>query len=45
MSPFLHAVNIGTLALWLSAVGFGVVGVVTPGWRSPTPAPRRWNPG
>lgn len=30
MSPFLYAVNIGTLAAWLSVAGFGTVGIVVP---------------
>ncbi len=30
MSPFLYAINIGTLAAWLSVAGFGTVGIVVP---------------
>jgi len=30
MSPFLYALNIGTLATWLSVAGFGTVGIVVP---------------
>lgn len=30
MSPFLHALNIITLATWLSVAGFGTVGIVVP---------------
>jgi periplasmic protein TonB len=31
MSPFLHALNVGTLATWLSVAGFGVIGIAMPG--------------
>jgi protein TonB len=31
-----HSLNIGTLATWLSVVGFGVVGVIVPQWH-PSP--------
>lgn len=30
MSPFLYAINIGTLATWLSVAGFGTIGIVVP---------------
>ncbi|MEO5716602.1 MAG: TonB family protein [Luteolibacter sp.] len=30
MSPFLYALNIGTLATWLSVAGFGTIGIVIP---------------
>lgn len=30
MNPLLHAINIGTFAVWLSVGGFGTVGVVVP---------------
>lgn len=30
MSPFFYAINIGTLATWLSVAGFGTVGIVIP---------------
>lgn len=30
MTPFLYAINIGTLATWLSVAGFGTVGIVVP---------------
>lgn len=30
MSPILYAINIGTLATWLSVAGFGTVGIVIP---------------
>ncbi len=30
MSPLLYAINIGTLATWLSVAGFGTVGIVIP---------------
>jgi len=33
MNSLLHALNIGTLAAWLSVVGFGSVGVILPGKR------------
>ncbi len=33
MKSFFHALNIGTLAAWLSVVGFGTVGGLLPGWR------------
>jgi protein TonB len=39
MSPFLHALNIGTLATWLSVAGFGVAGIMIHPWRSePSPS-------
>ncbi|MEO7100783.1 MAG: TonB family protein [Luteolibacter sp.] len=31
MNSLFHALNIGTLAAWLSVVGFGTVGVILPG--------------
>lgn len=31
MSPFLHALNVGTLATWLSVAGFAVIGIAIPG--------------
>jgi protein TonB len=34
MNALLHALNIGTLATWLSVAGFGSVGVLLPAWRS-----------
>jgi TonB family protein len=34
MTSLYHALNITTLATWLSVAGFGVVGVVVPEWRS-----------
>ena len=34
MTSFIHALNIGTLATWLSVAGFGAVGVMAPQWRS-----------
>jgi len=34
MSPLFYALNIGTLAIWLSVAGFGVVGWVIPIWRA-----------
>jgi protein TonB len=34
MTSFIHALNIGTLATWLSVAGFGAVGVMAPSWRS-----------
>lgn len=37
MNPFLHAMNIGTLATWLSVAGFGTVGLLVPHWRSDSP--------
>lgn len=33
MNSLFHALNIGTLAAWLSVVGFGTVGVLLPGWK------------
>ena len=30
MSPLLYAINIGTLATWISVAGFGTVGIVVP---------------
>ena len=30
MSPILYAINIGTLATWLSVAGFGTLGIVVP---------------
>ncbi len=30
MSPFLYAINIGTLATWLSVAGFGTFGILVP---------------
>jgi D-arabinose 1-dehydrogenase-like Zn-dependent alcohol dehydrogenase len=36
MTSFIHALNIGTLATWLSVAGFGAVGVMAPHWRSET---------
>lgn len=30
MSPLLYAINIGTMATWLSVAGFGTVGIVIP---------------
>ncbi|RYD47550.1 MAG: hypothetical protein EOP85_05245, partial [Verrucomicrobiaceae bacterium] len=33
MSPFLYALNIGTLAAWLSVGAFGTVGIVIPATR------------
>ena len=33
MTSLLHALNIGTLAAWLSVAGFGTVGVLTSEWR------------
>ncbi len=30
MNPLLYAINIGTLATWLSVAGFGTVGIVVP---------------
>ena len=33
MTSLYHALNITTLATWLSVAGFGVVGVVVPEWR------------
>lgn len=33
MTPFLHTLNIGTLATWLSVVAFGSVGLLVPGWK------------
>ena len=36
MTSLYHALNITTLATWLSVAGFGVVGVVVPEWR-PSP--------
>lgn len=39
MTSVLHALNIGTLASWLSVVGFGAVAFVVPGTRGvPVPA-------
>lgn len=37
MNSFFHALNIGTLATWLSVVGFGTVGAILPDWRSMPP--------
>ena len=37
MSSIFHALNIGTLAAWLSVAGFGTVGILVPEWR--------WYPG
>jgi protein TonB len=34
MNALLHALNIGTLATWLSVAGFGTVGVWLPAWHS-----------
>ena len=34
MTSFIHALNIGTLATWLSVAGFGAVGLMAPSWRS-----------
>ncbi|MEO5916867.1 MAG: energy transducer TonB [Luteolibacter sp.] len=34
-NPQLHALNIGTLALWLSVTGFGAVAVWVPGFTHP----------
>ncbi len=34
MSSFFHAINICTLAGWLSVVGFGTAGVLLPAWRN-----------
>ncbi len=37
MSPFFYAIHIGTLAIWLSVTGFGIVGTVIPdAWESLT---------
>ncbi len=33
MKSLLHALNIGTLAAWLSIAGFGAVGWLMPGWK------------
>ncbi len=33
MNPLFHALNIGTLAAWLSVAGFGTVGLIVPGWK------------
>jgi TonB family protein len=33
MSPIFHAINIGTLATWLSVTGFGTVGILVPAAR------------
>ncbi len=30
MSPFIYAINIGTLATWLSVAGFGTIGIAIP---------------
>lgn len=35
MTSMIHALNIGTLATWLSVLGFGAVGVLLPGWHAP----------
>ena len=39
MNSLYHALNIGTLAVWLSVAGFGSVGLMVPGWEFvPKPA-------
>ena len=39
MNSLYHALNIGTLAAWLSVAGFGSVGLMVPGWEFvPKPA-------
>ncbi len=35
MNALIHALNIGTLAAWLSVVGFGTVGAILPGGSGP----------
>lgn len=35
MNSLIHALNIGTLAAWLSLLGFGTVGVFLPGGQAP----------
>jgi protein TonB len=34
MNALIHALNIGTLATWLSVAGFGSVGVLLPAWHA-----------
>lgn len=34
MNALIHALNIGTLATWLSVAGFGTVGVLRPAWHA-----------
>lgn len=38
MNSLFHALNIGTLANWLSMLAFGTVAVIVPEWRSAVPA-------
>ena len=33
MPPLFHALNIGTLAAWLSVAALGTVGLIIPGWK------------
>ncbi|MEX1048394.1 MAG: energy transducer TonB [Akkermansiaceae bacterium] len=40
MNPILHALNIGTLANWLSLLAFGAVAVIVPGWQAGPPVPK-----
>lgn len=39
MHSLLHALNVGTLATWLSVAGFGTVGVIVQPWQPAAPAP------
>ena len=39
MNSILHALNIGTLANWLSMLAFGAVAVIVPNWQAGPPAP------
>lgn len=38
MNSLFHALNIGTLANWLSMLAFGTVAVIVPEWKSAAPA-------
>lgn len=38
MNSLFHALNIGTLANWLSLLAFGTVAVIVPEWKSAAPA-------
>lgn len=44
MSPFLYAINVGTLATWLSVAGFGAVGIVIPAAQEILASVERFDP-
>jgi periplasmic protein TonB len=44
MTAISHAINIGTLALWLSVTAFGTVGILVPVWHSESPKPKALDP-